>query len=265
MARMRGGSVAPRPARRARSFACGPTDGTDRSPTPDRERSDNRLPHPSAGTLPPGCRRTPASLRPSVHRPPIDRCTKHPSAVLRRSRRTSIDRPPAAARNVPRPSFGGRAARPAAASRSPASPSQPPTKRCPSRCPIHPPARPTAHTPYGKACRMHVGSRLPHARATTTHRPHTKGRRPATHDTSLVRSARHRRSASAARQRPAPNGAFPIDVAPTQPRPAAPSRISRFISATALRIPTKTALDTIAWPMCSSRAPGRAAIGWTFT
>lgn len=144
MARMRGGSVAPRPARRARSFACGPTDGTDRSPPSDRERSDNRPPHPSAGTLPPGCRRKPASLRPSVHRPPIDRCTKQPSAVHRRSRRTSIDRPSAAARNVPRPSFGGRAARPAAASRSPASPGPAANRALPFSLPHAP-----SHTPYG--------------------------------------------------------------------------------------------------------------------
>ena len=44
---------------------------------------------------------------------------------------------------------------------------------------------------------------------------------------------------------------------------AAPSRISRFISRTASRMPTNTARDTIAWPMCSSRTPGSAATGCT--
>src|SRR5690606_30121047 len=44
---------------------------------------------------------------------------------------------------------------------------------------------------------------------------------------------------------------------------AAASRISRFISRTASRRPTKIARDTIAWPMWSSRTPASAATGWT--
>ncbi len=43
----------------------------------------------------------------------------------------------------------------------------------------------------------------------------------------------------------------------------AASRISAFIWRTASRIPTKTARDTMAWPMCSSRTPGSAATGCT--
>ena len=43
----------------------------------------------------------------------------------------------------------------------------------------------------------------------------------------------------------------------------AASRISRFISRTASRIPTKTARLTMAWPICSSRIPGRRATGCT--
>ena len=38
---------------------------------------------------------------------------------------------------------------------------------------------------------------------------------------------------------------------------AAASRISAFICRTASRMPTKTARETIAWPMCSSRTPGQ--------
>src|SRR5471030_505138 len=40
--------------------------------------------------------------------------------------------------------------------------------------------------------------------------------------------------------------------------------ISAFISRTASRIPVNTARLTIAWPMCSSRIPARAAMGSTF-
>src|SRR5687767_13831860 len=39
--------------------------------------------------------------------------------------------------------------------------------------------------------------------------------------------------------------------------------ISCFISRTASRMPTKTARDTMAWPICSSRTPGSAATGCT--
>ena len=38
-----------------------------------------------------------------------------------------------------------------------------------------------------------------------------------------------------------------------------------IISRTASRMPTKTARLTMAWPMCSSRMPGSAATGSTFT
>src|SRR5437899_1533959 len=43
----------------------------------------------------------------------------------------------------------------------------------------------------------------------------------------------------------------------------AASRSSDFISRTASRMPTNTDRATIAWPMCSSRTPGSAAIGCT--
>ena len=41
------------------------------------------------------------------------------------------------------------------------------------------------------------------------------------------------------------------------------SRIRRFISRTASRKPTKIARLTMAWPMCSSRIPGKRASGCT--
>jgi len=53
------------------------------------------------------------------------------------------------------------------------------------------------------------------------------------------------------------------DRAPHDQAPRAASRISRFISRTASRRPTKTARDTIAWPMWSSRTSGSAATGCT--
>ena len=43
----------------------------------------------------------------------------------------------------------------------------------------------------------------------------------------------------------------------------AASRIRRFISRTASRMPTKTARETIECPMWSSRTPSSAATGWT--
>src|SRR5258705_4329178 len=43
----------------------------------------------------------------------------------------------------------------------------------------------------------------------------------------------------------------------------AASTIKRFISRTASRIPTNSARLTMAWPMCSSRRPGRRATGCT--
>src|SRR6185436_20641949 len=43
----------------------------------------------------------------------------------------------------------------------------------------------------------------------------------------------------------------------------AASVIRRFISRTASRMPTNTARDTMACPMCSSRTPGRRATGST--
>jgi hypothetical protein len=55
-------------------------------------------------------------------------------------------------------------------------------------------------------------------------------------------------------------GADPVDHAGAS---ACASRISRFISATASRMPTKMARLTMAWPMCSSRMPGSAATGCT--
>ena len=57
-------------------------------------------------------------------------------------------------------------------------------------------------------------------------------------------------------------GAPPPPAAPAQP--AAASEISRFISATASRIPRNRARLTMECPMCSSETPGSAAIPPTF-
>ena len=57
---------------------------------------------------------------------------------------------------------------------------------------------------------------------------------------------------------------MPTIISRLAPRSLAPV-ISAFISRTASRMPTKTARLTIACPMCSSRMPGSAATGSTFT
>ena len=63
------------------------------------------------------------------------------------------------------------------------------------------------------------------------------------------------------------NGRGATQPWPAMPRPcaaaAAASRIRAFMVETASRMPTNTARETMAWPMCSSRTPGSAATGCT--